>query len=172
MAKREKLIELIKKLRVMAEKGTTYEKTSAQDKLDNICVKYGINIEELFHPKPRKKRVFKLSSFTDEKDILVHCLLDSFAEAEITGNESLRQIHVKLTDSEYQEVLSKFTHYWALYLKERDALLSAFIIKNDIGIINSETTESEVEQDIESILDYLNIVKEENYASVNRVRLN
>ena len=44
MTRKEKLIELIMKLRVMAERGTPNERVSAQNKLDTICEKYRIHI--------------------------------------------------------------------------------------------------------------------------------
>jgi len=172
MTRKEKLIELIMKLRVMADRGTPNERVSAQNKLDNICEKYRININELLFPKSLKKRTFRLHSFTDEKDILIHCILDSVPESEVQGNETLRQIQVKLTDSKYKEVLDKFNHYWSLYQKERDALLTAFIIKNNIGIIDNSSSEKEINQDVESIIDYLSVVKQENYKSNETLSLN
>lgn len=172
MTRKEKLIELIMKLRVMAERGTPNERVSAQNKLDNICEKYRINIDELLFSKTLKKRTFRLHSFTDEKDILVHCILDSAPESEIQGNATLRQIQVKLSDCMYKEILDKFNHYWSLYQKERDALLTAFIIKNNIGIIDSSASEKEIDQDVESIIDYLNVVKQGNYKSNETLSLN
>lgn len=158
MTKRQKLIELSKKLREMALKGTPNEQASAQDKLDKICVKYGINIEELFFPKPRKKRVFKLKCFGDEKNLLIHSILDTYSEAKILGNEQLRQIQVQLSDTEHKEVQEKFNFYWGQYLEEREALLSAFIIKNNIGIIDSDKAE-EIDKDVNAIIEYMDIIK-------------
>lgn len=160
MTKRQKLIELAKKLREMALKGTPNERIVAKKKLDEISVKYKIDIEKLFYPITRKKRVFKLGSFLDEKDLIVHSIIDTFPEAQITGNEQLRQIHVLLSDAEYKEVNEKFCFYWDLYLKEREALLSAFIIKNDIGIVDRD---NEIEQDINSVVEYMNLVRTTKY---------
>jgi hypothetical protein len=172
MTRKEKLIQLLMKLKVMSERGTPNERISAQNKLDYICKKHRLNINEIFPPKPLKKRTFRLHSFTDEKDILVHCILDSSPESEITGNESTHQIHVKLSDKDYKEVLDKYQHYWKLYLKEREALLAAFIIKNNLGIVANSSTEEEIYEDVESVINYLQVVKEHEYNSNQKLSLN
>jgi hypothetical protein len=155
MTKRQKLIELVKKLNEMALRGEPNERLVAKKKLDEITKKYKVKIDKLTSVNS-KKRIFKLVSYTDEKDILVHSILDTNPDAKLLGNEHLRQIYATLTDEEYKTVKEKFNFYWNEYLKERNALLAAFILKNDIGIVDSQ--EEEMEKDISAIINYMDVL--------------
>jgi hypothetical protein len=152
--KRQKLIELAKKLNEMALKGEPNERLVAKKKLNEISKKYNINFDKITTSVNCKKRVFKLKSYSDEKDILVHSILDTNPDVKLFGNEQLRQIYATLSDEEFKNVKEKFSFYWNEYLKERDALLAAFILKNDIGIVASKNDE-EMDKDVTAIINYM-----------------
>ena len=125
--------------------------------MDEISKKYSLKLDILLSSVKRKKRNFKLKSYTDEKDILVHSILDTNPYSYIIGNEQLRQIHVTLSDDEVKTVKEKFDYYWKEYLKERDALLFAFIIKNEIGIVEDKS-DTEIDKDISAIITYMDVL--------------
>jgi len=152
--KRQKLIELAKKLNEMALKGEPNERLVAKKKLNEISEKYNINFDKFTISVNCKKRVFKLKSYSDEKDILVHSIIDTNPDVKLFGNEQLRQIYATLSDEEFKNVKEKFSFYWNEYLKERDALLAAFILKNDIGIVASKNDE-EMDKDVTEIINYM-----------------
>ncbi len=164
-----RLFELIKKLRTMATRGgTPAEKNLAKIKLKELAEKYKINPDEYYVDIPKKKKVFKVADWDDYKNIMVHCILDTAPFTEITGSQSERKLIANLTTKEFDEVLKKFSHYYELFRKEKEALLAAFILKNNLGIIDNEITDDKMEEDINSILKYLSIL-DNNQISKNKM---
>ncbi len=165
----KRLFELIAKLRTMAARGgTPAEKSLAELKLKELSEKYSINPDEYFIDIPKKKRVFKVADWNDYKNIMVHCILDTAPFTEITGNESELKLIANLSTKEFDEVLKKFSHYYELFRKEKEALLVAFILKNNLGIIDNEMPDDKIEEDINSILKYLSIL-DNNQISKNKM---
>ncbi|OFY87773.1 MAG: hypothetical protein A3F72_02725 [Bacteroidetes bacterium RIFCSPLOWO2_12_FULL_35_15] len=163
------LFELIAKLRTMATRGgTPAERAIASIKLQELSVKYNINLDEYFIPVPKKKRVIKVADWSDSKNIMVHCILDTVPSAHIEGNDYGKKLIVSLSDKEYNEVIAKFAHYHESFLKEKDALLQAFILKNNLGVENCEASDEEKDGDIDAILKYISII-ENNQLNKNKM---
>ena len=127
---------LIEKVRELALRGDDGEKSNAESKLKLLMDKYRIR---KFEEEQELERVFKLADFGDCKTIMVHCILDTKADACITGNERRKEIYCVLSDEQYIDVCEKFHHYFPLFYKQKDAFVKAFIIKNNLGIIDGDS---------------------------------
>jgi len=131
-----KIKALIKKVKVLSERGEGGERETAKIKLKELTDKY--QIKKLDESK-NVKRDFRLVDFNDCKTIMTHCILDTKPTAKISGNEKKQELYCTLTDVEYIEVCEKFNHYYPEFYKQKELLLKAFIIKNDLGIIDEES---------------------------------
>ena len=158
----KKIKSLIKKVKELADRGDDNERDVAKMKLAELMNKYNL---KKFEPKI-KKRSFKLVNYEDCKDIMVHCIIDTNSKSEIEGSLQKKELYVKLTDEEYVDVCEKFNHYYPEYYKQKQLLLKAFIIKNNIGISESNRDEDfrDYFDDIQELLKALNFVKEKRYS--------
>lgn len=154
----KKIKELIKKVRVLAERGEKNEKEVALCKLKELMAKYQI---KKFEESKHKKRVFKLVDFGDCKTIMVHCILDTNPKTSVDGSKQKKELYCTLTDEEYINVCEKFNHYYPEFVKQREVFVKAFIVANNLGIIDGE---SDVSEDVvNEIKDMLSNVKATNY---------
>lgn len=155
----KKIKSLMKKIKELADRGDAYERDVARDKLKELMAKYNL---KKFEPKV-KMRSFKLANYEDCKDIMVHCIIDTEPKSQIEGSLKSKELYVKLTDEQYVDVCEKFNHYYPEYYRQKQLFLKAFILKNEIGIVESENDEQE-ESEIEDLVSILNFVKEKKYS--------
>lgn len=146
--------KLISKVKNLAEHGDKGERDNAKAKLKILLEKYNI---KKFEEAKNKQRSFKLKDYEDCQVIMTHCILDTNKDCQITGDKRKKELYCKLTDKEYIDVCEKFNHYYTEYYKQKENFLKAFIIKNDLGIVDSNVV-SDI--DIESILDVIDSVQE------------
>jgi hypothetical protein len=154
----EKIKNLISKVEKLADRGDSGEKENAKAKLKILLEKYNI---KKFEEQKNKERSFKLSDFVDCKTIMVHCILDTKKDSEITGDARKKELYCKLNDKEYIDVCEKFNHYYPLYHRQKDALINAFIIKNNLGIVDSDIDVSSI--DIDSIKEIIDSVDSKRF---------
>lgn len=163
----KKIKLLMSKVKALADKGEAGERETAKRKLAELLVKYNIT---KFEESKYKKRSFKLSDFNDCKTIMVHCILDTVPKIDIDGNRSKKELYCKLTDEQYIDVCQKFNHYFPEFHKQREAFVKAFIIKNDLGIVEGD---SDIELDeIKHIKDMFSVVDEKRYGKNEKLLLN
>jgi hypothetical protein len=136
----KKIKELIKKVKALAERGEKGERDVAKSKLTELMDKYKIT---KFEESKRKKRTFRLADFNDCKTIMVHCILDTQPKADIEGSLQKKELYCLLTDEEYIDICEKFNHYFPEFHRQREAFTKAFIIKNDLGIIDGESSDDD-----------------------------
>lgn len=149
--------KLISKVKNLAERGDDGERENAKAKLQILLEKYNI---KKFEESKKKERSFKLADFLDCKVIMTHCILDTNKDSEISGDARKKELYCKLTDEEYIDVCEKFNHYYPEYYKQKECFLKAFIIKNDLGIVDSEDVN---DTDIDSIIDVIDFVQENKH---------
>jgi hypothetical protein len=130
-----KIKEKIKKVKALAERGDVGEKETAKKKLKELTETYGKLKDK---EKSLKNRTFKLADFNDCKTIMVHCILDSNPEAQIEGSSNKKEIYVRLTDEQYANTVSKFNHYYPIYVQQKESFLIAFILKNNLGVFGGQ----------------------------------
>ena len=159
-----KIKSLINKVKALSEKGVGGEKENAKIKLKELLDKYNL---KKFKENESKLRTFKLADFGDCKTIMTHCIIDTKKDAEIEGYKTKKELYCKLTDMEYIEVCEKFNHYYPEFHKQREAFIKAFIIKNDLGIIDSG--QNDEDENLSIINNMLKSVKESKYKKTKNI---
>lgn len=157
----KKIKELIAKVKKLAERGEKGERENAKDKLKMLLDKYNIT---KFEESKIKERSFKLSDFNDCKVIMVHCIIDTNKDCEINGDARKKELYCKLSDKEYVDVCEKFNHYYPEYYRQKESLIKAFIIKNDLGIDGIEDDDVTISEDeINGINEIINSIVKKPY---------
>jgi hypothetical protein len=154
--------KLISKVKNLAERGDNGERDNAKAKLKILLEKYNI---KKFEEAKKKERSFKLSDFTDCKVIMVHCILDTNKDCQISGDARKKELYCKLTDEEYIDVCEKFNHYYPEYYSQKECFLNAFIIKNDLGIVDSNIDSSDI--DVDGLKEVMESVIKNKYKKTN-----
>lgn len=127
-------INLLRKLKALADRGIEGEKDAAQKMLLKMCQKHGITIEEIDGEKIYRKR-FKVSE-KDQKlfnQIVAHVC---GGQQQMYGRRT--DIFFDMTDSQYLETLCKFDFYNKELKKEYDIFYSAFVMRNELYPESSE----------------------------------
>jgi hypothetical protein len=137
----DRVNELIKKLAYMSKAGSEKgERESAKNKLNEVCMKYGIDYEDVDDLESSTKS-FKYAN-NESKYLLSHCIWDVLPEAEITSESKTRELFVVANLSQQIEIAERYKHYWKAYRKEKETFATAFVLKNNIGVkINNEPSE-------------------------------
>ena len=126
----DKIIQLAKKLKALAERGIGGEKINAQNMLDKLLMENDLTIEQINEPD-RKDHFFEYKF--KQRDILVQVIRS------IMGNKSIYTVTGKKTviciscdNAEYIEIQAAFNVFWKAYEKELDLFLVAFVSKNKL----------------------------------------
>lgn len=160
----KKIKELIKKVKILSERGEKNERFVAKAILKDLMAKYQI---KKFDEDKNKKRVFKLVDFGDCKTIMVHCILDTKPKASVDGSKQKKELYCSLTDEEYVSVCEKFNHYYPEFVKQREVFVKAFILANNLGIVDGESDVND--GDVNEIKKMLGNVKATNYKNVQLI---
>lgn len=136
----EKIIELAKKLKALADKGVGGEKENAAEKLQALLQKHGLTIEDI---EGEKVKEFTFHVTEEQRTFFYQILANVLGKTpdvkQWTKNPSAigvkdknwknaKFIHV--TPAEYIEIKEKFEFYYSEYRKEESIFYSAFIQKN------------------------------------------
>lgn len=133
----DKIIDKLKKLLALAERGEAGEARNARRILETELRKHGLTLEDL-SSEVRKERIFPYKD-TDERAIFIQVLVNvcgSKSEAFKSAgyNTKRKRLYVDLTDLEYVEILEKFEFFRRQYNKEKKRLLNdlavAFLSKH------------------------------------------
>lgn len=129
--------KLLLKLKFFSEVGVGAEKENATDKLNKALEKHGLTLEDLENDK-KEIRTFKIKDRGDCLSILVQCIYDVCPNSKIEQCSRRLEIYCKLNSSEYVEASEKYKHYYNHWLKEKKQFLTAFVIKNKIGLLDKK----------------------------------
>jgi hypothetical protein len=158
----ENLLNLIRKLKELADRGEGGEKENAGNKLQQLLDKHGISLEDInedvlkdreFTLKPHQLKFFiqvVCSCFGRE------CTIYKY-QKDRKRNELVRIL--KLTDAQFLELSAKFDFFWDKYEKDLDIFYSAFIQKNDLYVKGSSLKDDLTQEQ----LDEINKVREMMY---------
>lgn len=150
--KRKKLIEQLKKLRTLSERGATeHERDTAQRMFDTICQTHGIALHEIVDV--REVRFFEVKSKYDRRLLvqIVAVCLDTKDFSLWKKGRKRNQLGVELTEAEYVQVGRLYHAYRAAFEKEIERTYRAFIQANDVypkstKMDKSELTAEELEE--------------------------
>jgi len=131
--KRKKLIEQLKKLRVLAERGATvHERDTAQRMFDTICRTHGITPDLLIDV--REVRFFDVKTEYDRKLLvqIVCAVLDSRDFSIWRQGKKRNKRGFELTEAEFVKVDRLYRIYRADFQTQIDRAYRAFVEANDI----------------------------------------
>lgn len=130
----EKSIELIKKLKALADKGVGGEKVTAQQLLERELKKLGLTIEDIDSIlEPLIEFEFKFESKEHKKFLIqiAHSIKNPCRTYKLYRNgKLLSKICLEFTSAEAVEFSAKAEFYWARYQEEKGLFYKAFIQKN------------------------------------------
>lgn len=125
-----KLIQLAKKLQVLAERGVGGEKLTAAAKLEQIVRKYNIDLSG--SPVPTEHEYFIKTVHKELFFAVVWNTMPKWDGKYRVIRGSRRCIRLTCTELEHLEITAKFDIYARDYDKQRKQFLLAYILKNNI----------------------------------------
>lgn len=143
-----KIIDKLKKLLALSERGIDGEAIAARRALESMLQKYGLTIDDIAS-YVCKERVFPYKD-ADERTLFCQILIsvcgrDCEAFKKATCNTKRKRLYVNLTDLQYIDVFNMYEFHKAHFRKEKKRLLrdcmSAYVNKHDIFDPNAEPTE-------------------------------
>ena len=133
-----KKVELLKKLKALADRGVDGEKVAAEKMLDKLMKKYDVTDEELSADEV-STMVFKYSG-AEQKKLLLQIIYKVTNKTDIfydyinrdSGGVSRTRLGADVTKAQKIEIEFLFDFYVRQYEKECEVFLEAFIQKNQL----------------------------------------
>lgn len=136
----DKIIELLRKLQVLADQGEQNEAANAQHKIDMLCAKYNVSIDDLQNEERRKhyytihdpldlKLLLQIVKQTDESAKMYTPPDELIEEFNLPGN-----VIVECTATDFILIDQKFNHYSRLLSEEVGIFFRAFCLANNLLI--------------------------------------
>ena len=146
---RKKIIELIQKVKCLAEKGKDGERQAAKEKLEKLCKKYNVLESEL---------KFNIETFDyfiivrdiHERELLINICCMILDVPGLKWKEKNNCVNIKVSKNEYEDIISAFEYYKQMYEEYKQYLIQGMISRNVIGYIPKPQnyTQENVQQDI------------------------
>lgn len=125
--------DILKKLKALAEdeRGNENERKIAEERLNELLIKYNINPEDINTDILVRRDFYFREEW--ERKLLGQTLYMLFPEKDFWKNSKKRNwIFCEMTDAEYLEFETHYCAYKASYKHEQDLFFTAFISKNGI----------------------------------------
>jgi hypothetical protein len=148
---RNKIIELAKKIKALAEKGKDGERNAAKEKLDRICEKYNISDEEISISEETHNYYIIINDL-NERDLLINICCMILDIPGFKWKEKNNCVCIHITKSEYNNIISAFEYYRDMYNDYKRYLMQGIISRHAIGYIpkpQTYTQENIVQPDIQ-----------------------
>jgi hypothetical protein len=147
---RNKILELAKKIKTLAEKGKGGERNAAKEKLERICEKYNISENEI-STSEEKKNYYIVINDSNERDLLINVSCMILDVPGFKWKEKNNCICIHLTQIEYENIISAFEYYRDMYNDYKRYLIQGIISRNVIGYIPKQQTytQENIQQDIQ-----------------------
>jgi len=157
----EQIIDRLKKIKTLADRGESGEAIAAKHQLDKLLEKYDVSIEQLMCEE-RSTRKFKVQARHEQLFYQV-CLF-------VAGNKAKNMWHYKgkrsgkyvdLTDSEYIDIEQLFEFHKKQFDKERKKLLKSLEVAypSKHRLFNCDKNESDTKGKKMSHEEYLEILR-------------
>ena len=132
----DKVKELAKKLKALAERGEGGEKRNAEKMLNKLLEKHGISIEQLNGENTEIEMITIKMKYEFIASIIIQSVvgegqLYSFKDKD-TGKKMRSKIGVKCSKAEFIEIQAKLDFYCKAFAKELTYFEIAFLHKNNI----------------------------------------
>ena len=146
---RNKIIELAKKIKALAEKGKDGERNAAKEKLERICQKYNISESELSISDVTKNYYIVIND-SNERELLINVCCMILDVPGFKWKEKNNCICINITQPEYENINNAFEYYRDMYNDYKRYLMQGIISRNVIGYIpkHQTYTQENIQQDI------------------------
>jgi hypothetical protein len=146
---RNKIIELAKKIKALAEKGKGGERNAAKEKLERICQKYNISESEL-STSDETKNYYIVINDSNERELLINVCCMILDVPGFKWKEKNNCICINITQPEYENINNAFEYYRDMYNDYKRYLMQGIISRNVIGYIpkHQTYTQENIQQDI------------------------
>jgi len=146
---RNKIIELAKKIKALAEKGKGGERIAAKEKLERICLKYNISFSELT-PTIEVKDFYFIINDSNERDLLINISCMILDVPGLKWKEKNDCVKMSITHDNYKDIYNAFEYYKKMYNDYKRYIMQGIIMRNAIGYIPKPQnyTQENVQQDI------------------------
>jgi hypothetical protein len=146
---RNKIIELAKKIKALAEKGKGGERNAAKEKLERICQKYNISKSELSTSEEAKNYYIVIND-SNERELLINVCCMILDVPGFKWKEKNNCICIHITQPEYENINSAFEYYRDMYNDYKRYLMQGIISRHAIGYIpkHQTYTQENIQQDI------------------------
>lgn len=131
---RKNILELVRKVKKLADRGVGGEAESAKIKLQRLYEKYNLTDADFVELQESYNRYFILRHTFDKKLLsnLICMILETPA---FTCGESNNTLRIKLTDEQYDNILQAYEYYQKMFDDYSKYLMQAIISRNAIGFI-------------------------------------
>ena len=130
-----KIDSLLKKVSALANGGIDGEKSVAQAKLNQIGIKYGVDVKDLVVNVDLITREFTVANTDDAMQIMAHCIWDVSPDTQIRNSK--RKVYCVIGLENYLIIKENYNKHWKAYKKKKNELLVSYIIENQIGMIKN-----------------------------------
>jgi len=146
---RNKIIELAKKIKALAEKGKGGERNAAKEKLERICQKYNISESELSISDVTKNYYIVIND-SNERELLINVCCMILDVPGFKWKEKNNCVCINITQPEYENINSAFEYYRDMYNDYKRYLMQGIISRHAIGYIpkHQTYTQENIQQDI------------------------
>jgi hypothetical protein len=146
---RNKIIELAKKIKALAEKGKGGERNAAKEKLERICQKYNISDSELSTSEETKNYYIVIND-SNERELLINVCCMILDVPGFKWKEKNNCICINITQPEYENINNAFEYYRDMYNDYKRYLIQGIISRHAIGYIpkHQTYTQENIQQDI------------------------
>lgn len=131
---RKTILELVRKVKKLADRGVGGEADSAKIKLKRLYEKYNLTDDDFVELQESYNRYFIIRHSLDKKLLsnLICMILETPA---FTCGESNNAIRIKLTDDQYNNILQAYEYYQKMFDDYSKYLMQAIISRNAIGFV-------------------------------------
>lgn len=130
----DSVLELIKKLKALADRGEGGEKNNAAEKMQQLMDKHGITWDMLdIDVKKRREFLIHKDDMKFFFQIISNVVgITNYSEYRDEARKAKRTYIFQLTDLEYIEIETKYTYFLQKYKEDLKIFYTAFIQKNQL----------------------------------------
>ena len=136
---RNKIIELAKKIKSLAEKGKDGERNVAKEKLQRLCEKYNISESEI-NILEETKDYYIIIRDSNERELLINVCCMILDIPGFKWKEKNNCVRIHLTSNQYENIFSAFEYYKEMYDDYKRYLMQGIISRHAIGYIPKHQT--------------------------------
>jgi len=140
------ILELVRKVKRLADRGVGGEAESAKIKLERLYEKYNLTDADFIELQESYNRYFIIRHSFDKK-LLSNLICMILETPSFACGESNNTMRIKLTDEQYNNILHAYEYYQKMFDDYSKYLMQAIISRNAIGFIPKPKSAQEQTQE-------------------------